>query len=181
MQHPGLHNSFWCLEAKIFCLEICVNRNILPKCDKARKSQYFTKMRQKCVNYDQYATNIWPKCDKNASIMTNLALFASLEKKVPWGKKCLGIRFPGSLILCRPDPHYPRRFKYLQKNCLAKKFLNIRTIPGTFKMSIKSAWRRSVLCIRMFPGTFYIFKKSAWQKVSFTSALTQALNIFFCG
>ena len=114
--------------------------------------------------------------------MTNLALFASLEKKVPWGKKCLGIRFPGSLILCRPDPHYPRRFKYLQKNCLAKKFLNVRTIPGTFKMSIKSAWRRSVLYIRTFPGTFYIFKKSAWQKVSFTSALRGGIKkklVFF--
>ena len=44
-------------------------------------------------------------------------------------------------------------------------------------MSIKSAWQRSVLCIRTFPGTFCIFKKSAWQKVSFTSALPQALNI----
>ena len=86
-------------------------------------------------------------------------------------KKCLEKK-------CLLHPNYPRHFKYLQKNCLAKKFLNIRTIPGTFKMSIKSAWRRSVLCIRMFPGTFYIFKKSAWQKVSFTSALTQARKIF---
>ena len=44
-------------------------------------------------------------------------------------------------------------------------------------MSIKSAWERSVLCSRTFPGKFCIFKKSGWQKVSFTSALPQALNI----
>ena len=114
-------------------------------------------------------------------------------RKVPAKKVCfcihtipgtfyISIKVPGKSVLCIRT--IPGSLNIFKKNCLAKKFLYLRTIPGTictilgtFNISIKVPGK-SVLCIRMFPGTFYIFKKVPGKKCHLLPHLPRHLTFF---
>ena len=113
-------------------------------------------MRQKCVNYDQ----IW----QNLSTKANHSISPKVTKSV---NMVISSKFK-----CSSFPHFPRHF--FHKKCLEKK---CSLHPHYPRHLFKKNSGKKIIYIRTFSGTFKISIKSAWQKVSFTSALPQALNI----
>ena len=84
-----MQNNCWCLGTYKLYLEICVNRDISPTCNKARKSRHFTKVNNNRYNLQKNHVNwvISVQCDK-ASTKKTEAVFGTFHlflegKKVP--------------------------------------------------------------------------------------------------